>query len=314
MKKQLRKLAALALAAVMLIVPAAAAGRVQKLNFFGDYGIETPQLSISGVTGTSDLRMDEYGNDALVYECELPAKVTLLCNASLLEGAKVYQTSDPITGEDLWLESSFLKMDGYVQVGNTKMTKDEYEKRSEEFTESPLYLSGASLTIADPGLYAVYLKMENKNIEGSMAVLVRAKAAPKAAATPTASTVLVDGKEVSFDAYNISGYNYFKLRDIAMALNNTPSQFAVNWNSAKNAIEMLRGDAYAPAGGELAKGDGKSKTALLNSAPIYLGGEQIELTAYNIGGNNYFKLRDLGDALGFGVDWDAEKGAISIFS
>ena len=36
---------------------------------------------------------------------------------------------------------------------------------------------------------------------------------------------------------------------------------------------------------------------------ITLNGEAIELTGYNIGGNNYFKLRDIGQAVGFNVTW-----------
>lgn len=40
-------------------------------------------------------------------------------------------------------------------------------------------------------------------------------------AKPTSSTVLINGKSFSFEAYNINGSNYFKLRDIAKALNDT---------------------------------------------------------------------------------------------
>ena len=37
-------------------------------------------------------------------------------------------------------------------------------------------------------------------------------AADTVTATTTTSSVLVDGKSVTFDAYNINGNNYFKLR------------------------------------------------------------------------------------------------------
>ena len=43
-------------------------------------------------------------------------------------------------------------------------------------------------------------------------------------ATPTTSTVLVNGEQVAFDAYNIDGSNYFKLRDLGAALG-----FEVGW-------------------------------------------------------------------------------------
>lgn len=38
---------------------------------------------------------------------------------------------------------------------------------------------------------------------------------------------------------------------------------------------------------------------------IYVDGEQIHMTAYNIGGNNYVKLRDIGKAVNFNVYWDS---------
>jgi hypothetical protein len=35
---------------------------------------------------------------------------------------------------------------------------------------------------------------------------------------------------------------------------------------------------------------------------------------YNIDGSNYFKLRDLGDALGFTVDYDADSNTAIVLS
>ena len=36
-------------------------------------------------------------------------------------------------------------------------------------------------------------------------------------------------------------------------------------------------------------------------SPIYVNGQQVQMTAYNILGNNYVKLRDIGKAVGFNV-------------
>lgn len=38
--------------------------------------------------------------------------------------------------------------------------------------------------------------------------------------------------------------------------------------------------------------------------PIYVDGQQVSMTAYNIGGNNYVKLRDIGERVGFNVYWE----------
>ena len=45
-------------------------------------------------------------------------------------------------------------------------------------------------------------------------------------------------------------------------------------------------------------------TATLSNQPIYVDGQQVSMTAYAIGGNNYVKLRDVGEAVGFNVYWD----------
>ena len=49
--------------------------------------------------------------------------------------------------------------------------------------------------------------------------------------------------------------------------------------------------------------------AYRSSHPIYVDGVRVELEAYAINGNNYVKLRDVGEAVGFNVYWD---GAVQI--
>ena len=137
-------------------------------------------------------------------------------------------------------------------------------------------------------------------------------AADNITATPTPSVVFINGEEVSFDSYNIDGNNYFKLRDLAYALNGTANQFSVGWDEEKNSIYLTRGDEYEANGSEMqSKGVGK-KSAVPTTSQIYMDGEKLDLTAYNISGNNYFKLRDLGKALDFKVSWDAKNNAIII--
>ena len=133
-----------------------------------------------------------------------------------------------------------------------------------------------------------------------------------------ASRVLVDGKEVQFDAYTVfegsGGTNYFKLRDIAYVLSGTQAQFDVTWDSAAGSIRILTGEPYTVAGGELSAPSGEARTAFYNRSPIYLDDAQVQIQAYTIAQNNYFKLRDLGNWMGFGVDWDQESQSILITS
>ena len=134
----------------------------------------------------------------------------------------------------------------------------------------------------------------------------------KVTAKPTASAVLVDGGQKSFDAYNIEGNNYFKLRDLAYVLNGSAKSFEVVWDGANDAIRITSKQPYTVVGGEMtAKGDG-NKTATQTSSRVFLDGAEVSLTAFNIDGNNYFKLRDVGAALDFSVVWDGANNSIII--
>lgn len=45
---------------------------------------------------------------------------------------------------------------------------------------------------------------------------------------------------------------------------------------------------------------------------VTLDGQEIELTGYNINGNNYFKLRDIGEQVGFNVSWNGGNRTVEI--
>ena len=53
--------------------------------------------------------------------------------------------------------------------------------------------------------------------------------------------IILDGKEVTFTAYNIDGSNCFKLRDIGIA-----ADFCVDWDGANNAIVIDTNKGYTP--------------------------------------------------------------------
>ena len=145
-----------------------------------------------------------------------------------------------------------------------------------------------------------------------LAIGIFAVPALAATANPTAATVLVNGSNVSFDAYNINDFNYFKLRDLAYTLNGTAKQFSVGWDEANNAITLTSGQPYESVGGEMASRGAGSKNAEPSASRIFLDGREVQFSAYLIEGNNYFKLRDIGEAFDFGVNWDEAAETISI--
>lgn len=53
-------------------------------------------------------------------------------------------------------------------------------------------------------------------------------------------------------------------------------------------------------------------TATPSTQTFYLSGQRISLTAYAIGGNNYVKLRDIGQAVDFGVTYDGTTNSVYI--
>ena len=120
-------------------------------------------------------------------------------------------------------------------------------------------------------------------------------------------TLKVDGEIVKCEKYNIGGYNYFKLRDLAALLSYTGSRFGVGWDAAANTVSITTGGEYEWTGKELLLGQDASATAQKTAQTILIDGERVtSLDVYNLGGSNYFKLADLGDALGFGVFYDAD--------
>ena len=134
-------------------------------------------------------------------------------------------------------------------------------------------------------------------------------------AYPSTQKVDVDGKQIEFQCYALkdaNGYdtNYIKLRDLADILNGSAAQFEVNWNGN---VTITTGQSYTPNGSEQKtpfSGQRAYKTA---TAQTLVDGKAVDLAAFTLnddngGGYTYYKLRDLGNALGIKVDWTAERG------
>ncbi len=126
-------------------------------------------------------------------------------------------------------------------------------------------------------------------------------------AVPSDAQVLINGKPTSLDAFKIFGNNYFKLRDLAYALSGTQAQFNVEWDKETKTIFLVSGSSYVSVGGELKKDQQSGQSAIPTPSGIYLDGKEVKLTSYSIGGNNYFKLRDIGRLFDFGVGWEGTR-------
>ena len=128
-------------------------------------------------------------------------------------------------------------------------------------------------------------------------------------------TVTVDGKAVEFQMYALKDEkgnptNYIKLRDVAATLNGTAAQFEVSWDGTVN---IVTGQPYTANGSEMSTPFSGNRAYTVPTSETKVNGsaanlEAIVLTDDSGDGYTYYKLRDLGAALGFTVDWSAEQG------
>lgn len=135
-------------------------------------------------------------------------------------------------------------------------------------------------------------------------------------ATTTQSNIVLDGNNIYCMGFNILDNNYFMLRDLAENLSGSTSQFDVIWNGEKNRIEIVTGKVYTAVDSKNTKSyySDRKYSANPTNSEIFIDGQVQSVIAYNIDGNNYFKLRDLGDLIPFDVTWDDQANEIRIFS
>ncbi|MBQ1434330.1 MAG: hypothetical protein IIZ19_00310 [Clostridia bacterium] len=134
------------------------------------------------------------------------------------------------------------------------------------------------------------------------------------AVVPTRQGLTVNGRAVQTQAYNINGNNYFKLRDVAAMMGGTESRFDVGYDEASHTVTVTKGTSYKTDTSENTAGEDLSATCVKSSQTVTIDGRRADMTAYNIGGSNYFKLRDLGMMLGFYVDYDAAAASVRVTS
>ncbi len=131
-------------------------------------------------------------------------------------------------------------------------------------------------------------------------------------ATGTASRILVNGAEKHAEGYCINGNNYFKLRDLATILSGTSAEFDVVWHDMLKRIELKDRKPYTLVGGEC-KQSAAEVIAHGNMTELNIDGFGFTSKSYVIGGNNFYKLRDVADWFKtFDVDWDGSTNTIII--
>lgn len=114
--------------------------------------------------------------------------------------------------------------------------------------------------------------------------------------------------------YNIGGNNYFRLRNLANAFKGTSSRFDVQWDEKNDTISILTGKDYDNSQDVYSYISGGTKKAIPMKSKLLIDGVLHNMTAYTINGNNYFKLRDLGELIPFEVEWKEVENKILLYS
>ena len=129
-------------------------------------------------------------------------------------------------------------------------------------------------------------------------------------ASPSPQKLAIDGAVVAAHPYHISGFNYFRLRELAALLKDTPAAFDVGYDASAASVSITTGKPYSGADeGEVAAGETEAEKS---AQTVLIDGEKASLTAYSIGGYNYFQLRELGIAVGFDVNYDEESATMLV--
>jgi hypothetical protein len=125
-------------------------------------------------------------------------------------------------------------------------------------------------------------------------------------------TLSINGYSKAFNAVNINGNNFVRLRDIASALNGTAKNFSVVYNGADNNAAMTSKTAYTPD----PNNPDNQPVVFTNPQPtnqtLSLDGKTVYVVAYNVGGSNYVNLRQIGALLDINISYNANTKLIAL--
>lgn len=291
---------------VLIFLAAAGVYAITSINLGPSAEADNYLLTISEISGQHELSAPEDADQVMLYELPVGSVISLTAKA---EGISHQITC--YNERNRKVESFAMSSDGYGRGEDKEVNNGKTVSYAVTYSDINYAFMSIDIMEADQTIsyfFRVVKAEEQQQSEDAQVELI-------VTAVPTGSKVLVDGKPQDFLAYYINGYNYFKLRDIAAVLNGTEKQFQVEWDAKSDSILLMTGKPYTVQKGDLEiNTSAENKTGIATHSTIYIDGEQVALVAYNIGGNNYFKLRDLGKALDFGVDWDPAAKSVLIDS
>ena len=124
----------------------------------------------------------------------------------------------------------------------------------------------------------------------------------KTAEVEETAAVTVDGEAAEVATANVGGQTYYRLRDLATAVNGTADQFNVEW---QDGVIVITGEAYTDAAlAPAAEATGSAETLTLE-----VDGRTVTTSAAEINGNNYVPASLLAE---LGVTASVSNGTLAI--
>lgn len=238
-------------------------------------------------------------SEGMFLDCDSLTKVTIPSSVTSI-GASAFAECDKLASVTIPLSVTHIESDAFGNCvsltdiyysGGEEQWKAAYKGEEKDYNNATIhYKSGGSTRPSDPPTQP---EQPAKKL---------AKAADQ--------NITIDGKAVAFQTYVLSGTNYVKLRDIAHVLNGTGASFSVDYDNQKKSISLSTGKAYQDTGAEMSTPfAGANKEYNRKNLTIIVNGSPVELDALSMkddsgNGYTYFKLRDLGSALGFNVGYN----------
>ncbi len=133
-----------------------------------------------------------------------------------------------------------------------------------------------------------------------------------AEAIPVSFKTVVDGKDVTLSGYTVDGgYNFYRLRDFAYLLNGSSKQFDIEYDKEKSEVVLKKDTPYTVAGNEMQQ-DSEIKNTKSLGVRLYMDGQKLIYTGYNIDGNIYFTIPDIMKLFNTYAVYDSGKNEVVI--
>lgn len=270
---------------------------------------------IANLTTLIDL-LGEFCIIRLTYILGGKIKMNKKLTSLSLAGVMLLSTASPVFAEVTEAVKDVkepTKMEKVLEEGKEKVAKAEEagkkteEKAAEKMTEAKEKVEEKAETAKEEAKKDAK-KVEEKAEEKAKEVKKEVKTIDVKA---TNQKVKLDGKDVVISGYNIDGYNYFKLRDLAAVLKDSQAKFGVGYKDG--VVTLTKAADYKVVESDQKPVKAESKGMLTNDK-VLVGDKTLTATAYKIDDLNYYKLRDLGKELGFGVGYDEATKSVLLTS